>query len=149
MRRGILAAVTALTVLAAPAAAQAAEKSYRAEVRRTTGGWAHVKANDYGSLGFGYGYAYAQDQLCELAEIVVTVNAQRSRYFGPQDGNLESDFFFQRIKDMRTVQRLARRKAPHGPSKVVRDTVKGFVAGYNAYLKRTARPDSRCRRYVR
>ena len=80
---------------------------------------------------------------------MVTVNAQRSRYFGPEDGNLESDFFYQRIKDMRTVQKLARRKAPHGPSKAVRDTIKGFAAGYNAYLKRTARPDSRCRRYVR
>jgi acyl-homoserine-lactone acylase len=149
MRRRILAAVTVLTVLAAPAAAQAAKKSYRAEVRRTTGGWAHVKAADYGSLGFGYGYAYAQDQLCELAEIMVTVNAQRSRYFGPGDGNLESDFFFQRIKDMRTVQKLARRKAPHGPSKTVRDTVKGFAAGFNAYLERAPQPDRRCRRYVR
>src|SRR5918992_1019003 len=56
MRRRILATVTALTVLAGPAAAQAAKKSYRAEVRRTTGGWAHVKANDYGSLGFVAGY---------------------------------------------------------------------------------------------
>jgi acyl-homoserine-lactone acylase len=149
MRKGILAVVTALTVLAAPAVAQAANKSYRAEVRRTTGGWAHVKAGDYGSLGFGYGYAYAQDQLCELADIMVTVNAQRSRYFGPGDGNLESDFFYQRIKAMRTVQKLVRRKAPHGPSKIVRQTVRGFAAGYNAYLKRTARPDSRCRRYAR
>ena len=101
MWRGILAGATALTVLAAPVAAEAAKKNYRAEMRRTTGGWAHVKADNYGSLGFGYGYAYAQDQLCELADIVVTVNAQRSRYFGPQDGNLESDFFYQRIKDMR------------------------------------------------
>jgi acyl-homoserine-lactone acylase len=149
MRRGILAAVTALAVLAAPAVVQAAGKSYRAEVRRTTGGWAHVKAANYGSLGFGYGYAYAQDQLCELADIMVTVNAERSRYFGPEGGNLESDFFYQRIKDMRTVQKLARRKAPHGPSKIVRQTVNGFVAGFNAYLKRTARPDARCRRYVR
>jgi acyl-homoserine-lactone acylase len=148
MRRRILVGVTALTVLAAPAAAEAAKKSYRAELRRTTGGWAHVKANDYGSLGFGYGYAYAQDQLCELAEIVVTVNAQRSRYFGPGDGNLESDFFFQRIKDARTVQRLARRRAPHGPSAAVRATVKGFAAGYNAYLRRTGRadlPDPTCK----
>jgi acyl-homoserine-lactone acylase len=149
MRRRILAAATALTVLAVPAAAQAAKKSYRAEVRRTTGGWAHVKAGDYGSLGFGYGFAYAQDQLCELADIVVTVNGQRSRYFGPEDGNLESDFFFQRIKDMRTVERLVRRKPPHGPSKIVRDTVKGFAAGYNAYLRRARKPDSRCRRWVR
>jgi acyl-homoserine-lactone acylase len=149
MRRRILVAATALVVLAAPAAATAAKKSYRAELRRTTGGWAHVKANNYGSLGFGYGYAYAQDQLCELADIVVTVNAERSRYFGPQDGNLESDFFYQRIKDARTVQRLVRRRAPHGPSRIVRQTVKGFVAGFNTYLRRAARPDRRCRRYVR
>jgi acyl-homoserine-lactone acylase len=147
MRRRILAAVTALTVLGAPAAAQAA-KGYRAEIRRTTGGWAHVKARDYGSLGFGYGYAYAQDQLCELAEIVTTVNAQRSRWFGAGDGNLESDFFYQWIRDQRIVERLARRKAPHGPSQVVRATVEGFVAGYNRYLRTTGRdklPDPRCR----
>jgi acyl-homoserine-lactone acylase len=154
MRRRILAVVTALTVLAAPAVAEAARKDYRAEVRRTTGGWPHVKAGDYGSLGFGYGFAYAQDQVCELADIMVTVNAQRSRYFGPEDGNLESDFFYQRIKDARTVQRLLRRKPPHGPSKIVRDTVKGFAAGHNAYLRRTGRgrlPDPTCRgkRWVR
>ena len=70
-----LAAVIVLLTLAPPALAA---DDYRAEVRRTTGGWAHVKAADHGSLGFGYGYAYAQDQACELAEIVVTVNAGRS-----------------------------------------------------------------------
>src|SRR5918992_46636 len=149
MRRRTLAAATVLAVLAAPAAADAAKNDYRAEIRRTTGGWAHVKAANYGSLGYGYGYAYAQDQLCELADIVVTVNAQRSRYFGPDEGNLESDFFYQRIKDMRTVQRLVRRRAPHGPSKIARDTVRGFAAGFNAYLRRTGRdrlPDPTCRR---
>ena len=77
MRRRILAVAAALTVLAAPTAAEAAEDRYRAEVRRTTGGWPHIKAGDYGSLGFGYGYAYAEDQICRLAEIVVTVNARR------------------------------------------------------------------------
>ena len=132
MRRRILGAAAALTVLAAPAAADAAQKQYRAEVRRTTGGWAHVKANDYGSLGFGHGYAYAQDQLCRMADTVVTVNARRSRWFGGDDGNLESDFFYQRIKDMRTVERLVRRRPPHGPSRTVRATIAGFAAGYNA-----------------
>jgi acyl-homoserine-lactone acylase len=148
MRRRILVGVTVFAVLAAPAAAQAAKKSYRAEIRRTTGGWAHVKASDYGSLGYGYGYAYAQDQLCELADIVTTVNAQRARWFGPDDGNLESDFFYQWIRDRGIVERLARRRAPHGPSRIVRQTVKGFVAGYNRYLRRTGRdrlPDPTCR----
>ncbi len=145
MRRRILATATALAVLAVPTAAEAAKKDYRAEVRRTTGGWAHVKAADYGSLGYGYGYAYAQDQMCELADIVVTVNAQRARYFGPQDGNLESDFFYQRIKDAKTVQRLARRNAPHGPSGIVRASVKGFAAGVNAWLERDRITDPTCR----
>ena len=124
-------------------------------MRRTTGGWAHVKANDYGSLGFGHGYAYAQDQLCRMADIVVTVNARRSRWFGGDDGNLESDFFYQRIKDMRTVERLVRRRPPHGPSRTVRATIAGFAAGYNAYLRahrpRDRLPDPTCRgkRWVR
>src|ERR671923_627006 len=142
MGRRWVAAATAALALAVPAAAHA---RYRAEVVRTTGGWAHVKANDYGSLGFGYGYAYAEDQLCTLAEIVVTVNAERSRWFGRGDGNLESDFFYQRIKDMRTVERLVRSQPPNGPSRTVRVAVKGFAAGYNAYLRRHRVTDPRCR----
>src|SRR5918992_4296910 len=134
MRRRWVAAGAAALALAGPAAAAA--QDYRAEIRRTTGGWPHVKARDYGSLGFGYGYAYAQDQLCTMAEIVVTVNAERSRWFGRGDGNLESDFFYQRIKDMRVVERLVRRRPPHGPSRIVRATVRGFAAGYNAFLRR-------------
>jgi acyl-homoserine-lactone acylase len=146
MKRTI-AVAAALAVLCAPAAAEAKGR-YHATIRRTTGGVAHVKAGDYGSLGFGYGYAYAQDQICELADIVTTVRAQRARYFGATEANLSSDFFYQRIKDERTVQRLARRRAPNGPSRLVRDTVNGFAAGVNAYLRKTgvARlPDPTCR----
>ena len=146
--------LAAALLLSAAAAAAAAGGGYRAEIRRTTGGVPHVKARDYGSLGYGFGHAYARDQLCELASIVVTVGAQRSRHFGagaeaPGGGsNLQSDFFWQRIKDARTVERLARRSAPHGPSRTVRATVRGYAAGYNAYLRRTGRarlPDLTCR----
>ncbi len=137
-----LAAVIVFLTLAPPALAA---DDYRAEVRRTTGGWAHVKAADHGSLGFGYGYAYAQDQACELAEIVVTVNAGRTRAFGAGDGNLESDFFYQRIKDTRTVEKLLRRRSPHGPSRTARATVRGFAAGFNAFLRRRGTNDPRCR----
>src|SRR5829696_1210504 len=151
----VLSLVVALGLPAAAAPALAASKSgYRAEIRRTTGGIPHVKARDYGSLGFGLGYAYTQDQLCEYASMVVTVSAQRSRYFGseadsPNGGtNLQSDFFWQRIKDAKTVERLVKRRAPHGPSKAVRQSIKGFAAGYNAYLRKTGRaqlPDPTCR----
>ena len=44
--------------------------------------------------------------------------------------------------------RLAARRYPDGPSKTVRKTVGGFVAGVNAYLRRTGvahLPDPTCR----
>src|SRR5215210_1989630 len=144
----------AAALLLPASSALAAKTGYRAEIRRTSGGVPHVKARDYGSLGYGYGFAYAQDQICEFADIVTTVSAQRSRHFGPDADsptggtNLQSDFFWQRIKDAGTVERLVRRRAPDGPSKAVRQTIKGFAAGYNAYLRKTGRaklPDPTCR----
>jgi acyl-homoserine-lactone acylase len=48
----------------------------------------------------------------------------------------------------RTAQRLFTRRAPHGPAKAVRQDIKGFAAGYNAYLRKTGRaklPDPTCR----
>ena len=149
---------------AAVLAPVAAAADYRAEIRRTSGGVPHIKARDSGSLGFGYGYAYASDQLCTFADIVVTLDAQRSRWFGPEGSygsdpaarinNLESDFFYQRVKDAGIVERLTRQRYPRGPSRRVRAVIRGFVAGYNAYLRRTGRdrlPDPRCRgeRWVR
>src|SRR5215210_7930022 len=123
----------AAALLLPAAGALAAKPKYRVEIRRTTGGIPHVKARDYGSMGYGYGFAYAQDQICEYADIITTVSAQRSRYFGadaesPNGGtNLQSDFFWKRIQDSRTVERLARRKAPHGPARQVRESIKGLV----------------------
>jgi acyl-homoserine-lactone acylase len=155
-RRALAAALLAALVIPGLARADGHGR-YRAEIRRTAGGMPHIKARDYGSLGFGYGYAYAGDQICRFADIMATVNAQRSRYFGPdasygdlggQTNNLDSDFFFARINASGVVERLARRRYPAGPGAEVRATVRGFVAGYNAYLRRTGRahlPDPRCR----
>jgi acyl-homoserine-lactone acylase len=145
MPRFPVAALALAVVLLAPAQALAAKPGYRAEIRRTSGGVPHIKARDFGSLGYGYGYAYAQDQICELADIVVTVDAQRSRYFGaggeaPSGTNLESDFFYQRIKDERTVERLSKHV-----SKTVRQTIKGMAAGVNAYLRKSKISDPTCR----
>lgn len=154
--RALLAAAILAALLVVPPAA-AAQGRYSAEIRRTQGGMPHIKARDYGSLGFGYAYAYAEDQVCRFADILATVNARRSRYFGPdasygdlggRTNNLTSDFFYQRIIDSGVVERLAARRYPHGPGKDVRATVRGFAAGWNAYLRRTGvdnLPDPRCR----
>jgi acyl-homoserine-lactone acylase len=137
----------ALAVLSAPAAADAKGR-YRAEVQRTSGGVAHIRANDYGSLGYGYGYAYAQDQVCEMADIVATVRAERSHLIADTPDNRASDFFYQRIKDEQVVPRMLTRPYPEGPSKQARQSVKGMAAGINAYLHKTGvakLPDPTCR----
>ncbi|WP_435818985.1 penicillin acylase family protein [Micromonospora chersina] len=142
-----LAATAALALLAVPLTvptgpAAARQGGYQALIRRASYGVPHITARDFGSLGFGVGYAQAEDNICLIAENVVTVRAQRTRYFGPtgEDGsNVTSDLFHQKAIDDRTVERLltGRRDGIHSPSQEVRDQVRGFAAGYNAYLRRT------------
>lgn len=125
-----------------------------ARIRRTAHDIPEITARSYYGLGWGYGYAFAQDNLCQLADDLVTVAAQRSRYFGPdgQDSegknNLKSDFYYQDIIDRRTVETLLAEPYPQGPSWKARDAVRGFAAGYDRYLARTGvdnLPDARCR----
>src|SRR2546422_679573 len=53
-----------------------------ATIRRTSHGIPHILANDYAGIGFGYGYSIAQDNICVLADIYVTVDGERSRFSG-------------------------------------------------------------------
>ncbi|HEX6944565.1 MAG TPA: penicillin acylase family protein, partial [Casimicrobiaceae bacterium] len=152
-RRVVLACLIAL-VGAAPAAAEPS-----AVIRRTAHGIPHIQARDWEGLGYGYGYAFAEDNLCEIADAYVTVDAQRSRFFGPDKtypfranstnpNNLNSDFFYQRIKDAQTVEKLMAQAPPLGPRPEVKEAVHGYVEGYNEYLRRTGvdkLPDPRCR----
>ncbi len=145
------AAVAALLV-AAPAGA------YDAKVRVTSFGIPHVKAKGWGSAGYGVGYAFAKDNLCTFADDIVTLRARRSKYFGP-DGqtngsasapvnNLDSDLFWQSVIDSRRVEKLLRSPRPEGPSTIAKRMVRGYAAGYNAYLRRVGRKgikDERCR----
>lgn len=172
LRRALVPALAALAVSfaagTAPAnaasgptevAAKAGGKRLVAKITRTRYGVPHIRARDWTSAAFGYGYAFAEDNICTMADTYVTVNARRSRYFGPEgswvfagngtrNNNLASDFYFQSIKEQRIVEKLLKRKPPHGPNKIVRQGVRGYVAGYNAYLRRTGVdniPDRRCR----
>ena len=161
----VLAAVAALVAIAAPPAlasrgarpaqAQPAQARLSAQIRYTTGGVPHILAHSWPGLGFGYGYAFAKDNLCTMANDYVTVQAQRSRYFGP-DGvniqrgngtvtsNLESDLFFQQIIDSGVVQKLAQALSP-----TEKQVEAGYVKGYNAYLAHVGGaagvPDPTCR----
>ncbi|WP_439382283.1 penicillin acylase family protein [Amycolatopsis lexingtonensis] len=156
-RRTLAVLTTALTITTlGTAVAEAGQE--KAVLRYTEHGIPHIVAKDFAGLGYGYGYAAATDNVCELANIYLTVSAQRSKYLGPGgDGypslseaanNLHSDLFFQRINDSGIVDRLAAQPAPQGPRPEVRQIVSGYVKGFNAYLARTGRSgisDPACR----
>jgi acyl-homoserine-lactone acylase len=142
----------------APPASASRDGRYAAEIRRTAYGIPHVLAHDYGGLGYGYGYAFAQDDLCVLADQVVTWRGQRSRYFGADapstdalgasSTNLASDTYYQGLRRAGTVAGLIARPAPLGPTRQVRALVDGYVAGYDRYLRDTGvadLPDAACR----
>lgn len=71
-------------------AADASAASYHAQIRRTQDGIPHIKADDWGSLGYGFGYVQAQDDLCTLADSFVTWRgvANVRRTSAPMPGRL-------------------------------------------------------------
>lgn len=119
--------------LSAQARVQATEAS--AEIRRTGFGVPHIRATDERGLGYGIGYAYAEDNLCLLANEVMTVNGERSKHFGPdqltieQQDNLTSDLFFTWLNTPQAAFGFLQAQTPE-----VRQLIDGYVAGYNRYL---------------
>lgn len=114
---------------------------FEVEVRRSEFGIPHIKADNYASMGYGYGYVHAEDNLCVLAEDLLTIRGERARYLG-RDGeyriipngsvasNVDSDFFWRAVA---TDEAIAPIKA-NSDAEVV-DATRGFVAGYNRYLR--------------
>jgi acyl-homoserine-lactone acylase len=149
---------TALSATTQSATAHGASApGYLATIVRTADGIPHITASNFGSLGYGYGYALASDDICTMANGYLTVEAQRSRYFGasnsdPNSGfnNLDSDIFWQSVIDRRTIPKLlAIRTGPDAIGPQLRDLISGYVAGYNDYLASVGGsagvPDPTCR----
>ncbi|MGW6553921.1 penicillin acylase family protein [Streptomyces sp. NPDC055051] len=157
-----LAAVTAALLPASASAGSAqpvrehrpSDRGLGAVVRYTEYGIPHILAGDHAGLGFGTGWAQAADQVCVLADGFVTVNGERSRYFGASgapDGslssagsNLSSDLYFRGVRDAGTVEALLRTPAPAGPSRDVKELMRGWAAGYNAWLRKNRITDPSC-----
>ncbi len=149
-----MALVVAFVAVTAPA-----EAKFRVTVKRSAHGIPHIIGRDFPSVAYGYAQALAEDNICVLADTYVTVRGERSKYFGPEGtyasrgnsttpNNLASDFFFRKIIAQRTIEKLLSQPPPPGPAPQIRRAVKGYVAGYNDYLKRVGVdniPDPACR----
>ncbi|MFI5880039.1 penicillin acylase family protein [Streptomyces sp. NPDC051554] len=158
--------LTSATVALLPASSSAvtgqggetvAEGGHSVRISRTEYGVPHILAQDFDGLGYGYGYAFAQDNVCELADHVVTLRGERSRFFGPGGepgegevggSNLASDTYYGGQLRAGTVRQLLAQKAPLGPTAELRRMVEGYAAGYNRYLHDTGvdhLPDPTCK----
>ncbi len=165
MGNGRITAAVAFVLLALASPATAAP--LKATISRDDHGIPNIVGDNFADIGYGYGYSLAQDNICDLAETYVTVRGERSQYsgdgvqgsFGPDGSylqrgngfsanNLNSDFFYQRIIDDHTVEKLLAQPPPDGPVDEIREGVRGYVAGYNRYLTETGvdnLPDPHCR----
>jgi acyl-homoserine-lactone acylase len=113
-----------------------ASDGYEAEIRRTSYGIPHVKADDLASVTFGAAFAFAEDNLCVFAEQIVTSRGERSITFGDTAANRSSDLFHKRIIDAGRVEALL--AGDQAPSAETRDAVRGYAAGYSHYVTEVA-----------
>ncbi|MEO2173210.1 MAG: penicillin acylase family protein [bacterium] len=100
------------------------------EIRWTSYGIPHVKADDWGSLGYGFAYATAKDAICTIARDMIMVRGEQSRYFGTEDKHRNSDIFH---KAMLTDAIVEASQAAVDDKNSQFTT--GYVKGYNRYLK--------------
>ena len=148
-------AVTAFLALASCAQAASSPtdpvQHFNAEIRRTAYGVPHIKADDFGGIGYGFGYASAEDNLCEILDRLMTVKAERARYLGPgkDDANIASDLYHQRENQTGDVEKLLSGPASSvdTPSADARALAAGYVAGLNRFIrdKGAAIADPRCK----
>lgn len=101
------------------------------EIRWTEHGVPHITANDWRGLGFGQGWACARDRMPTIADHVLKVRSQRSRYFGPGESgeHLDSDLGYKALGVRERAEAMAGEQPSH-----VAELVEGYVAGFNAHL---------------
>ncbi len=136
-----LTAMATAAVAVVMAAQAAAAPTLKADIVRTRYGVPHVTAGDWAGLGYGSAIAFAEDNVCLLADQIVTISGERARYFGAtgattvsfaEVNNVEADLYFKATLDGPALAKAATKASP-----AYREMVRGYVAGYNAYLRRT------------
>jgi acyl-homoserine-lactone acylase len=111
---------------------------YDVRVQRTAYGVPHITSATLDGAAYGVAYVYAQDNLCMLADQVLTVSGERSRYFGPDAviragstlTNLKSDLYARAMLDDAALASLYA-----NVSADAKKLIDGYVAGYNRYLR--------------
>src|SRR5690349_14683817 len=144
MKRVVVVGICAILafLVSVPMAGAAKKGKLEAKITWQKQGIPTIEADNYKSLGFGYGWALASDEICTMADTYLTSQARRSEFFGPDAkspegfSNLDSDLFYQRAIDNHDVEHLVATKGKLGIEPDIKQGVKGYVKGYNAWLKK-------------
>ena len=110
------------------------EIRYSAEIRRTEYGIPHIKAMDWGSLGYGYGYAYSQDNFCVGMREVVLASGRSAELMGEAQGSAESDFLSLYLNGSKEEFRA---NFFDQLPEYAQELARGTAAGMNRYLEET------------
>ena len=98
-------------------------------VRWTEHGIPHITAQTWEGLGFGFAHSVAQNGVCVLAKELIAVNGELSKYFGAENGNVNSDAFHRALlNDAKIDQYLG---ASSDDSNAMDS---GYARGYNRYI---------------
>lgn len=108
------------------------QAAYTATVRRGPYGVAHIKADDFGSLGYGEAYAAAEDHVCTIAHELLRANGELARFFGSgaQDAHLASDAVIGALGIVAQAE-----TAFDAQNADIRAWLTGYSAGFNRYLR--------------
>ncbi len=114
-------------------------ESFKAQIRRTSLGVPHIKADSLGGVGYGYGYAFSEDNLCILEEEILTVRGERAKYFGDiaydlgntrSRSNVNSDAVY---KMLATPEVIAKSRA--ALDEEMQAMIRGYAAGVSRYVR--------------
>ncbi|MEH6584131.1 MAG: penicillin acylase family protein [Halioglobus sp.] len=108
------------------------ETRYSAEIRRTEYGIPHIKAENWGSLGYGQGYAFAQDSYCIAMREVVFATGRSAELMGEAKGDVSGDLLWRYL--LGTREDYQREVLDDTESKSYQ-LFAGYAAGMNRYLR--------------
>ncbi len=108
---------------------------YSAEIRYTSYGVPHIKADSYGDLGYGIGYAHAEENLCTLSEQLMKLKGEKSMHLGPGAGNanLISDLGYKALGLPEQAKDLYSKTTAKA-----QQIMSGYSAGFNRSLSERA-----------
>jgi len=119
---------------------------YVADIRWTSYGIPHIRARSLPDASFGSGYAFAKLNACVLADQLLMVRGERSKYYGPDkvagsgdQQNLISDLFYKAMAVQELGQAYYDQQTRE--NKAILDA---YIAGYNKYLLETGPENLPC-----